>query len=90
MRPILCLQNQWSSSKEYENLFLEGVCVNLLLSQFSPTHSTKFQIYVTFSSFKKHAVWGWETEKHGPSSCAMLHVVNIQQILSDIEIWIDG
>lgn len=25
-----------------------------------------------FSSLKKHAVWGWETEKHVLSSCAML------------------
>lgn len=69
---------------------MEGICADLFLGQFSPTLSTKFEIYVTFSSFKKHAVWGWEMEKPGPNSCAMLHVVNIQQILSDIEIWIDG
>lgn len=54
-------------------LILEGcVCADLFLDQFSPILSTKFKIYVMFSSWKKHAVWGWETEKHVLSSCAML------------------
>lgn len=44
---------------------------NFLLSSWQ-IYVINFKTYVIFSSLKKHAVWGWETEKHVLSSCAML------------------
>lgn len=51
---------------------MKDVCADPFLDQFPSILSTKSKIYVVFSSWKTHAVWGWETEKHVLSSCAVL------------------